>query len=199
MKKAVFLSLILFTGIPISCIYGPFGSEFRIEALDVSVGQFQVQDDFASFIEVAYNQGNGDTLSVSKLVIEISISETSNVASRISLGLTPSAFADPAPPRAESELSLISIYAEESIFADGVAYEAGENLTPLFSLASSYYNEPMAVLNFIDQFEGWDQSDQLYLTFTTAIDQPIAQPFKIDVTLENGMVFELETEKVVVN
>lgn len=196
MKKLIFLSLILFIGIPISCVKK--SSTFRIESLALTLGKFDTENDLGSFTEVSYNQGNEDTLSVSQLVVEVLIEETSLIASSANAWFLSSAYADVAPPTAESKLSLISIYSDKSLFAGGREYQPGDNLTNIFTISSRYYPDATTILQFIEQFEKWYEDDNLYLKVSVSIDQPLAQSLKVDVTLENGTVFMLETEKVVV-
>lgn len=200
MKKALILSLILFTGVPISCDddNDPQSNIFRIESLGVAVGQFQVENDPHSFQEESFTQ-RSDTLKSTSLAIKISIEETSKVQLAASFSFIPSTYALPAPPIAESKLSLISIYAEEPIFAEGTEYEAGENLANLFYLSSTYYGPSKPILKYIELIEEWLINDNLCLELVAHLDQPLAQPLMVDVTLANGTVFNLETQKIVVN
>ncbi|MFK7953323.1 MAG: hypothetical protein AB8B73_10800 [Ekhidna sp.] len=199
MKKVIVLSLILLTGIPISCdATGGNGSGFlRIESFALTVGLFKESENPNSFSPKIFDPAPFDTLSYADLAIELRVNETSFIASAQPHSLISSAFADPAPPRLESKISLISIYAQQSVYAGGVEYEAGENLTNLF-LISSRYSESTTVLNFIKDEQGLYLYESVYMILNTPLDEPFEQSLLIDITLEDGRVFNLESPKIVV-
>jgi hypothetical protein len=113
-----------------------------------------------------------------------------------------SAQAEPVPPSSVSKISLISIYSSIPIFANGKSFEPTANLISLFKATSSgYYSgyykiEP--VLQFIDGFIRWEQEDAVLLILDAYLDQALDQKLKVKVTMDDGTVFELETETVVV-
>lgn len=199
MKKVIVLFIVLSTGVPISCdMTGSSSYIYRIESLGIAAGQISDMANPYSFSKAVFDPAPLDTMKSSDLAIEIRIEETSVIADAASFSFIASAYADPIPPAAESRLSLISIYAEESIFAYGMEYKAGDNLANLFSISSLYYSSQSSILKFIQEFDNWYTDDRLYLEFIPPLDQPLAQHLLIDVTLENGTVFNLETAKIVV-
>lgn len=199
MKKVIILSLVLLTGIPISCnVTGGGGSGFlRIESFALAVGLFTESDNPYSFSPKIFDPAPKDTMSYTDLAIELRVNETSFISSALPFSLISSVFADPAPPRLESKISLISIYAKQSVYAGSIEYEAGDNLTNLF-LITSRYSDPTTILNFIKEEQGLYLYESVYMIWNTPLDEPLAQSLLIDITLENGTVFNLESQKIVV-
>jgi hypothetical protein len=198
MKKLsiIILIAILILPLPFSC--GPTESnlpDYKITELELKVGKF----DSGSFQKTTFTT-ESDTISSLEFVIQIAISKSESIKIAASSGLIPFtnvAFAKRIPPAIKSTIDLISIYSDESVYASNEVFPPDQSLRNLFE-ARNYYGDFLPVLNFIENFDRWQLEDKIYLQLANPLDQPLAQKLKVIVTMDDGTVFELETEKVVV-
>jgi hypothetical protein len=199
----IILTIILIAPLPFACIdeiskYG--NSKFKIDSLDIIAGKIESENRF--YIQpINFDTIQTDTLISSQFGIAIKIAKVSNLTElRIPKGsFISQSMADPVFPRSASKVSLISIFSSQPVFANGKTYDAMENLTQLFNATYNYYNfAPQPILKFIESFDNWTEYNDIVLTLPTPLDQPLTQKLKVIVKMDDGTVFELETEKVVV-
>ncbi len=205
MKKSIVIILtsLLVAPLPFSCDRTSSGGNynFQIEELSIQAGQFDKEN--PTYIQpVSFEPAPTDTLRSNEFGIALSISKVTYLAihSRPKLDFIQSATAERAPARSAANITLISIYSPKNVYANGEVYEPTESLTSLFKASSSdYYRlEFLPVLKFIEDFNRWEQGMEIFLILDAYLDQPLAQKLKVIVTMDDGTVFELETEKVVV-
>lgn len=206
-KRMKNLLTIIFVGLlivplPFSCDTSSRGlSNFKIEELALTAGRW-VQENRYYIEPMRFDPAPKDTLLSNEFGLAISIEKSTYTASANSTKslLHSSALAKPAPPRSEADVSLISIYSPLPVFANKKTFDSADNLTALFTATASndYNNEPESVLKFIEGFGKWYQEKSIYLILSTQLDRPLNQKLKVIVTLNDGTVFELKTEKVVV-
>ncbi len=203
MKKSIVIILtsLLVAPLPFSCNRGEIG-EYKVSELGISVGKLIDISEYRQFEKILFDPAPIDTLNSSAFAMHLFITDIEYITQKAQLNapLISSAMADEAPAKPSSKLSLISIYSNKTVYANGEIYEATNNLTSLFmARTSNYYdNKPTSVLKFIEDFNIWEQEVGILLILDANLDQPLAQKFKVIVTMDDGTVFELETEKVVV-
>lgn len=204
MKSKILVGIIFiaFTQLPMSCGRTGFGGigEYEIEGIDVSAGQISKED----YGLHEYDFTSPDTLVDSLLGIAIMGKQKfaeEPPKPRLQNPFVTVAMADPPPPRPADgmDIALISIYADESVFADGKEFKAGKTLSNLFSVRA--YGGIISTLpKYIESSNSWteDYDATITLQFTGSLDKPLAQPLTIKVTLENESEFEDTTRKIVI-
>ncbi|MEP4534498.1 MAG: hypothetical protein ABJ004_15510 [Cyclobacteriaceae bacterium] len=200
MKKSltILLVLVLILPLPFSCGWYEGSPEYRIQRAGLEIGSIEENSDgnFYDF-EIAK-----DTLSAADFGLRLFVDSISNVSS-IShpnrLALFNAALADQPSPRPVSRLSLISIYSSTDLIVNEIEYKAGDNLAPVF-LASMeyYYRQPQTVLSFIDSYFVWDQWNAIILHFNGELPFSVVGKFTVKATMSDGVVFELESEEVII-
>lgn len=195
-------ALLLVTQVPIGCSTGfrYDAGEYEIVGIDVSAGQHS--EDWHTLHEWDFT--SPDTLIDTMLGIIISgeqkfVEEEPN--QHFQNPFITTAMADPAPPTPTEGMgiALISIYAEESVFADGKEFKAGETLSSLFSV--NVYGSVVSTLpKYTQTSNSWtgEYEASIRLQFTGDLDKPLAQPLTIKVTLENEDELEDTTRKIVI-
>ena len=204
MKKAltILLALVLVLPLPFSCdwVTGNYGSsQYRIQRIGLETGIINEDVDSNRYnFEIA---DANDTLSSEQFAFRLFIDSVSYISFEKSfepIGIFNAASADPAPPTPVTNVSLISIYSSTDLTVDDVEYKAGENLTPIF-LASSeyYYRQPQAILSFIDSYFEWNEWNDIMLHFDGKLHSSVNGTFTIKVTMDDGAIFDMESEEVI--
>jgi hypothetical protein len=192
----IILTIILIAPFPFACNKHDF-YQYDIESLGIEIGRFSKTD---SRIFEKFTFNDGDTLQSSEFIIRISIDKVKRIAALTTpISLFHSNALAETPLPVSFKLGLISISSSNSVFASGKEFEPASNLTSLFEASFEYYDqEYMTILQFIDSYDQWYKDDKILLKLSTPLDKPLAQKLKVIVTMDDGTVFELETEKVVV-
>lgn len=204
MKKLILITLIIAGGFPFSCEErgSTNNTKYEIKSLSLKAGKITKGESstWYQFEAIVFDSADSDTLSAEEFGMSIWVDElrvvSNDNAKRLDFGIMPSAFADPAPPSPESKIAAISVYANEIVQAGGNTYPIGDDLAPLFE-ASYTYGDKVSFSSFIDQDDPWFQGDPIYLHFVSTLDVPVSQVFEVSIAMDNGEVFDLQTQNVI--
>lgn len=205
MKKALYLLLIVTTISVLNYAYDPtnssrknYISEFEIDSLSLSVGKIITLFENYTDIEPISTSELADTLDLSTLGFKIKIEKVSYItaSSHWAKSIINSAYADPIPAHSKSQISLISIYSNESIETESKTFDAGENLTAIFEV-SLPYEEWKSPLKMIENMRYWFDYDPILFRINTGLKKTINQRFTFKITMDDGKVFELDSEKII--
>jgi hypothetical protein len=197
----IILTIILIAPLPFACNRGEVG-KYKIKSLAIQSGKYSIEH-LPNYSQINFNASTNDTIPKNQFALKLSITNveyTSN-HSPVKGSLVSSAQAYDEPPIPLSKISLISIYSQLPVYANNKIYEPLDNLTDLFTASFEFFynnEDSQPILKFIDNMNFWENGYDIILLFKSTLDQPLAQKLKVIVTMDDGTVFELETEKVVV-
>ncbi|MEQ8473839.1 MAG: hypothetical protein RIC35_21765 [Marinoscillum sp.] len=201
MKKALWVLLVMImVGIlPFACDFGSrtnYASSFTIDSLSLFSGQI-INATSNPYVEPVDFETKTDTLSHSMLGFEIKIANVSYTHTDYgnNSSLFNSAFADPEPPKSEETITLISIYSDQPLSTSTMNFEAGDNLVNIFEGHRGY--EWATIHKMLENFDHWYDYESIVLRFSEYPTHILSQHFTIKITMSDGRIFELLSDKII--
>lgn len=187
--------LMIITQLPVACDSDP--GEFEIIGIRANIGEvvsdrYNIQNrDFSS----------ADTLRDTSLGIRIN-SQTQYVfhPNKFQNPFVSSAMAKPIPPAPADgmAIALISIYGEDTVFANNKVFAPGDALSTLF-VALGDKKAQFSIPKYIETEQPWSAYDQIVqLQFAGALNKPMSQKLSVKITLKNSTELEGTTPKIVI-
>ncbi len=202
MLKSLFIFSFLLLGAPVfySCIDFNFGdsaqgSEYIMESFEISTGRFTAVNGLYTLASVDFST---DTLIFSDFAIQIAAEPRylSSNNSHFIYSLWSSANAEPPVNFTSSSIDLLTITSSKDIIIDERIFTTGSNISSLFKASFGRIGlAPSPILELI-QDDLWQIGNQLFLFFIAEPDQPIIQEFQIEMIMNDGNIYDLQTELV---
>ncbi len=199
MKRILLIGLIVIGGLPFACDFGSSNYEsrpYKIDSIGVLAGKLITSN---SYEYVAAVEPDEPIVSTSfGLQMSVLSTKSVDVALRFGISIINRAFADLPIPPSVSEIAQIEVFASDTLFFDEGTYPAGQTITELFSAGSNYYGEFETIDFLVVNMENWDRYDRIILELKEEVTSEFSGSFSVKVLMEDGDLFEVESERVTI-
>lgn len=200
--------VLLLTNLPISCNlfcdHSCCGEDFEntffnIETLVIKSGSYPGYGDYLS------EENLRDTLKLDSMAFALAITEleylteaTNRRPHQQSFTFIPQAYAcSPAPPRSAQKITEITITSDQAISFSGRNIAAGESLNEYFLVRENYPGFTIEEF-LIERGDFATDFDELIFVFGEEPDEIVDQSFTFEVSLDDGQIFSLDTERIII-